>query len=84
MLDDNFAKWLQTEKNMGVKSARDVISRCRRIQLVFKISLDKEVKNSKDAKINSTALFEVLAVKRNFFLYLGCIQGYILLHTPLV
>lgn len=35
--------WLQEEKNMQTKSARDVVSRCKRVERELNISLDEKL-----------------------------------------
>ena len=37
---DNFRAWLISSKMMGEKSARDVLSRCGRVEKVIKVSLE--------------------------------------------
>ena len=41
MRDVDFSKWLKKEKEYSVKSTSDALSRCRRIERTFAVSLDK-------------------------------------------
>lgn len=43
MDNDNFYQWLVTKKDFGNKSARDVLSRCHRVENMFNIILDDYV-----------------------------------------
>lgn len=40
-MDNQFKNWLVETKGFGKKSAGDVLSRCRRIEKTFGVSLDK-------------------------------------------
>jgi hypothetical protein len=46
-MDAEFQRWLVSEKGLGEKSARDVLSRCRRIERTFAVSLDTIVQSRK-------------------------------------
>jgi len=43
--ENTFKKWLIEEKQYNEYSARDVLSRCRRVEKVFNIKLSKTVKS---------------------------------------
>jgi hypothetical protein len=44
MLDDKLRQWLITEARYAARSAKDVLSRCRRVERIFNVNLDKAVK----------------------------------------
>lgn len=44
MIDEGkFVNWLVQNKKFGAKSAKDVKSRCHRVERIFNISLDEEL-----------------------------------------
>lgn len=49
MIEEGFKTWVIRKKKLGVKSARDVVSRCKRVERVFGISLHSAIRNSNDA-----------------------------------
>jgi hypothetical protein len=51
MIDRNFQNWLENSKELAPKSARDVLSRCRRIERTFEISLAETIKTKEDANL---------------------------------
>jgi hypothetical protein len=50
LINEQFLEWLRIEKNLGLKSARDVLSRCRRVERVLQINLETEINNSMDSR----------------------------------
>lgn len=44
---DKFLLWLAKKKGFGEKAAKDVVSRCNRIERILNLSLDDEVNSSK-------------------------------------
>lgn len=51
-----FRQWLITTKSMGNKSARDVVSRCRRIEKTFGTQLVEVVQSEKEMSNLTTRL----------------------------
>jgi hypothetical protein len=41
MDDQGFENWLRTEKRLGAKTCKDVVSRCKRVERALGISLDR-------------------------------------------
>lgn len=48
MVEIELSDWLINVKGFQKKSARDVVSRCRRIENIFNISLTSNVKSKED------------------------------------
>ena len=43
MKEADFSKWLKKEREYSHKSTSDALSRCRRIERIFGVSLDKKL-----------------------------------------
>lgn len=48
MVKDNFREWLICKKAYSPRPARDMLSRCKRVERIFDISLAKSIKTEKD------------------------------------
>ena len=48
MVKDNFREWLIRKKAYSPRPARDMFSRCKRVERIFNISLDKSIKTEKN------------------------------------
>ena len=48
MVKDNFREWLIRKKAYSPRPARDMLSRCKRVERIFNISLDKSIKTEKN------------------------------------
>ena len=48
MVKDNFREWLIRNKAYSPRPARDMLSRCKRVERIFDISLDKSIKTEKN------------------------------------
>ena len=73
MDDAKFLEWLSTEKTMGVRSAKDVISRCGRVSRwlhieEFNTSVTELLKESREFQSSSTFIRSQL--KRAVSLYI--------------
>jgi hypothetical protein len=70
MNDDGFRQWLTKSKNMPDKQARDVVSRCNRIERVFNVSLDDVVRSQRKLE----TLLERTSVEADNYLKAGANQ----------
>ena len=48
MAKDNFREWLICNKAYKPRPARDMLSRCKRVERIFNISLDKSIETQKN------------------------------------
>ena len=47
MVKDSFREWLISKKAYSHRPARDMLSRCKRVERIFSISLDETIKTEK-------------------------------------
>lgn len=68
-----FLEWLTTEKNMGTRSAKDVLSRCGRVNRMLNIEEIEESTFSlllESSDFQSSSMFVKSQLKRAVSLYL--------------
>lgn len=72
MISDKLVEWLVEEKNMSVRSAKDVLSRCRRICRILDIDTIEETTLKQlieTEEYNECSMFIKSQLKRTVTLY---------------